>query len=156
MANPIIRQATVEDAEQLAAVYRSAYQENRRLGFPAKAESITADTVAKWIRAAHMFVGTVQGDVVGGVRLEAIDSDRLKLSRLGVHEEWKTQGIGSELVNVAEVWAGDAGYEIVRLTTPEDHPYLPNFYHDRGYEKTGNYPLEYRDYDEIIMEKQVR
>lgn len=155
MSNPRIRQASVEDAERLAAVYRNAYQENRRLGFPAKAESVTVDTVAEWIRAAHVFIGTVREDVVGGVRLEATDSDKVKLSRLGVHEEWKSQGIGSKLADFAEEWVRDAGYAIIWLTTPEEHPYLPEFYRDRGYETTGHYPLEYRDYNEIIMEKNV-
>ncbi|WP_254769117.1 GNAT family N-acetyltransferase [Salinilacihabitans rarus] len=156
MSKPSIRQASVEDAERLAAVYRNAYRENRRLGFPAKAESVTAGTVAEWIRTAHVLVATVRGEIVGGVRLQATDSDTVKLSRLGVHEEWKSQGIGSELMDFAEEWARDAGYAIVWLTTPEDHPHLPGFYRDRGYETTGHYPLEYRDYDEITMEKHVR
>ncbi|MFC4407592.1 GNAT family N-acetyltransferase [Haloarchaeobius iranensis] len=155
MAEPAIRAATVEDADTLAAVYRTAYRENRRLGFPAKAESATAETVTGWIREHHVLVATVDGEVVGGVRLSATDPDRVKLSRLAVHEDRKGEGIGSALVDAAEAWVRETGRETVWLTTPDEHPFLPEFYRSRGYEKTGDYPLEYRDYDEIRMEKPV-
>ena len=99
---------------------------------------------------------TDPGEIVGGVRLEATDPGRVKLSRLGVHEDWKGKGIGTALVDHAEAWARDAGHAVVWLTTPGDHPYLPDLYRRRGYERTGDYPLEYRNYDEIVMEKPLR
>ena len=155
-----VRRATAADAESLAGVYRSAYRENRELGFPAKAESATESEVASWIREHRMYVATVEEDdeetVVGGVRLEATDSDRVKLSRLGVHETWKGEGIGSKLVDYAEEAVREWGYDTVWLTTPENHPYLPELYRRRGYERTDTYPLEYREYDEIVMEKRLR
>lgn len=40
-----IGRATVGDAEELAAMYRSAYRENDRIAFPAKAGSADAETV---------------------------------------------------------------------------------------------------------------
>jgi len=155
-----VQGATVADADALAAVYRSACRESRRLGFPMKAESATAEQVADWIREHRVHVATVgegAGDevVVGGVRLAESDADRVKLSRLGVHEDWKGNEVGSRLLDHAEAAARDAGYDAVRLTTPEEHPHLPEFYRRRGYEKTGEYPLEYREYDEIVMEKRL-
>lgn len=151
-----IRRATPADAGELAGVYRNAYRENRRLGFPAKAESATEPEVAEWIREWRVYVATVEGTIVGGVRLEATGPDRVKLSRLGVHEDWKGEGVGSRLLARAEEAIRERGYDTVRLTTPEDHPYLPEFYRRRGYEETGPHPLEYRDYDEIVMEKRLR
>lgn len=156
MRTPKIRQATVEDATSLAVVYRSAYRENRELGFPASAGSVTSPTVADWIRESRLSVATIDGDIVGGVRLELEATDRAKLSRFGVDESHKGGGIGSELLDHAEKQASDRGYTTIWLTTPEDHPYLPAFYRRRGYEKTGEYPLEAREYDEIVMEKQLR
>ncbi|WP_327051965.1 GNAT family N-acetyltransferase [Halomicrococcus gelatinilyticus] len=150
-----IRQADVEDAEALTAVYRSAYQENRRLGFPAKAESVTPETVEEWIEADRVYVAEIEDELVGGVRLTKTDPERVKLSRLAVHEDWKGSGIGSGLVDHAESTVRTRGETTIWLTTPGEHPYLPGFYRSRGYEKTGNYPLEYRDYDEIVLEKQV-
>lgn len=156
MVETDIRRATVDDAEELADVYRSAYRENRRRGFPAKAGSATARTVSEWIRDSRIYVATVGDEIVGGVRLEVTSSDRVKLSRFGVHENWKREGIGSRLLDHAEERVREWGYETVWLTTPGEHPYLPDFYRRRGYERTRPYPLDYRDYDEIVMEKQVQ
>lgn len=151
-----VQRATEADAEPLAAVYRSAYRENRDLGFPAKAESATAEDVSSWIEAKEVLVARCDGRIVGGVRLEATDTDRMKLSRLGVHEDWKGNGVGSRLLERAEDVVTEWGYRRLWLTTPGDHPYLPDFYRSRDYEKTGTYPLDYRDYDEIILEKELR
>lgn len=151
-----IQQATVTDAEELADVYRSAYQENRRLGFPTKAESATARTITEWIEDSQVYVAMIGDEIVGGVRLDVTDSDCVKLSRLGVHEDWKGEGIGGNLLDHAEELAREWSHTAVWLTTPEDHPYLPDLYRCRGYKKTKPYPLEYRDYDEIVMEKRVR
>jgi GNAT superfamily N-acetyltransferase len=143
------------DAGQLARVYRSAYRENRELGFPAKAESITESEVADWIRDVRVYVARIDGDVVGGVRVKETEPERVKLSRLGVHEDRKGEGVGSRLLNHVEDVSRDEGYDAIWLTTPGEHPFLPDFYRSRGYEKTGEYPLEYRDYDEIVMEKDL-
>ena len=155
MSTVSIRRAGADDAEPLAAVYRSAYRENRRLGFPAKAESATPETVGEWIAEHEVHVATVDAEVVGGVRLEEVAPERVKLGRLAVRADCKGDGIGSRLLEHAECVARNHGYATVRLTTPEDHPYLPGFYRSHGYETTGKYPLEYREYDEVVMEKRV-
>lgn len=150
-----VRRAAVDDADALARVYRSAYRENRDLGFPAKAEFATKREVVDWVETSTVLVATVADAVVGGVRLEATGPDRAKLSRLGVHERRKGDGVGSELLDRAHEWLRDRGYDAVWLTTPGEHPYLPDLYRRRGYEVTGAYPLDYRDYDEVVMEKQL-
>ena len=155
MTDPQIRRAAAPDAAALAGVYRNAYLENRELGFPVKAESATEREVSEWIRENRVYVATADDDIVGGVRLEVTEPDRVKLSRLGVHGEWKQEGVGSRLVERAENAVRDCGHETVWLTTPEEHPYLPDFYRRRGYEEAGAYPLEYRSYDEIVMEKRL-
>lgn len=186
MSDVRIRRASADDAEELAAVYRSAYRENRELGFPAKAGSATPSEVADWIRDRRVYVAEIEDEIVGGVRLEAAeppetaerpeaterpesadqleagerpeatDSDCVKLSRLGVHESWKGEGVGSRLLDHAEDAVRYCGYEAIWLTTPGEHPYLPDLYRRRGYEKTGPYPLDFRQYDETVMEKQLR
>ena len=156
MTEPQIDRATVADADALARVYHDAYRENRELGFPAKAESVAPSEVATWIREHRVFVARVDDAVVGGVRLEETAPDRVKLSRLAVHGRWKGAGIGSRLLDRAERAAREGGYRDIWLTTPAEHPYLPALYRRRGYEETGPYPLEYREYDEIVMEKRLR
>ena len=155
-----VRVATEADAAGLASVYHSAYRENRRLGFPAKAESVTEAEVHAWIREHTVFVATNEDDqserdVVGGVRLEGTSDDVVKCSRLAVHEEYKGTGIGSRLLDCAETEVLERGEDTIRLTTPAEHPFLPDWYASRGYEVVGPYPLEYRDYDEVVMEKRL-
>ncbi len=160
-----MRSATEADAAALVGVYHSAYRENRELGFPMKAESVTEAEVREWIRDHTVLVadggderecGTRDGDgVVAGVRLEATGENRVKLSRLAVHDGEKGRGIGGTLVDRAEERTRERGYGTIWLTTPPDHPFLPDFYRDRGYEKTGEHPLEYREYDEIVLEKRL-
>lgn len=156
MSDLRVREAIAADAAALAQVYRSAYRENRDLGFPMKGESVTEGEVADWIREHRVYVAEVEGGVVGGVRLEETEPDRVKLSRLGVREDWKRNGVGSRLLAHAEDAARECGYATVWLTTPPEHPHLPAFYRSRGYEETGPHPLNYREYDEVVMEKRLR
>ena len=149
-----VREARPEDAAALSGVYRSAYAENRRLGFPATAESATAETVREWIREHRVSVAETVGTVVGGVRLER-GEESARLNRLAVHPGRQGEGIGSQLLARAEAVAREWGCGAVRLTTPPEHPSLLDFYRERGYEEVGPYPLEYRDYDEVVMEKRL-
>lgn len=155
MGEPTIRRATPADAAGLTAVYHDAYRENRELGFPAKAESVPRRTVADWIHSSRVYVAVAGRRVVGGVRLEVTDPDRLKLSRLAVRRDRQGEGIASALLDRAERAARDAGCGVIWLTTPPEHPFLPAIYRGRGYEQTDTYPLEYRDYDEIVMERRL-
>lgn len=150
-----VRTAAVEDADELAAVYRSAYWENHELGIPAKAGSATTEIVADWIRDYHVLVAEQDGEIVAGIRLESTGPTHTTVGRFGVREDRKGEGIGSQLLERAESTARDRGDETVRLTTPPEHPFLVEFYRERGYEKTGEHPLDYRDYDEIVMEKSL-
>jgi len=149
-----VREATPEDAAALAAVYRSAYARNRELGFPAKAESATAADIRELIAEAWLSVA-VDGEPVGGVRLEPTGDDRVKISRLAVRAERKGEGIGTALLDRAERAIRERGYGTAWLTTPPEHPFLADFYRDRGYEVVEEYPLAYRDYDEVVMEKSL-
>ncbi|MFC6736664.1 GNAT family N-acetyltransferase [Halolamina salina] len=157
MADVTIREAGVDDvdAAALADAYRDAYAANRELGFPAKAGSATPEQVIEWLREHRVFVAETEGEVVGGVRLERADAGTRKLSRLGVRERWKGEGIGSRLLERAERAARNAGAGTMRLTTPGEHPFLPEFYYAHGYEIVDDYPLDFPDYDEVVMEKSL-
>lgn len=153
MNGPHIRQATPQDAERLVDVYRSAYRENRELGFPAKAETATVEDIHEWLDGGRLYVAEIEQQVIGAVRIEETTPERLKISRFGVHDDWQGQGVGTVLLDHVEHLARAEDVESVWLTAPEDHPYLPALYRDRGYTKTEDYPLEYREYDEVVMEK---
>lgn len=151
-----IQRARRQDIEELVTVYRSAYRETRELGFPTKAANATAADLEAWLDDDWITSATLQGQLVGAVRITETSPERIKISRLGVHEDWQGKGIGSTLLDHVEATASQTGYESAWLTTPEGHPYLADFYRDRGYIRTRDYPLPYRDYDEIVMEKALR
>jgi len=150
------RLATVAVAAQLTAVYRSAFRENRRLGIPHIEERVSERQVANWIRQHTLYVAMNESDVIGGVRLDECDSDRVKLSRLAVHERWKQKGVGGQLLDYTESQARDSGYTTIWLKTPAAHPYLPEMYRQRGYDQTGTALGEQHEVDFVTMEKELR
>lgn len=151
----VIRSASQDDAEELSAVYRNAYRVNRKLGFPMTSESVTVAEVSEWIRTDHISVAIRGGDIVGGVRVQLEDSNRAKISRVAVHEAAKGNGIGTRLMLHAEELAKRKGCDVVWLTTPENHPFLPDWYRRLGYEKVGPHPLDLWEYNSIKLEKRL-
>jgi GNAT superfamily N-acetyltransferase len=77
----------------------------------------------------------------------------VKLSRVAVQDDWTGEGVGGALLDHVEAAAREEGHDVVWLTTPPGHPFLPDLYRGRGYEVTDEYPLSYRDYDEVVVEK---
>ncbi|WP_144901629.1 GNAT family N-acetyltransferase [Halobellus captivus] len=156
MSETHIERATIAVAEQLAEVYRSAYQENRRLGLPNEAESASERKIAELIRRNTVYVANKDGGVIGGVCLEETGEDRVELSRLAVHESWKGEGVGRQLLDYAEEQARCCGYATIWLITPEEHPYLPEMYRQRGYEDAETVSRENYDFEFLMMKKSVR
>ncbi|SFT03732.1 GNAT family N-acetyltransferase [Halostagnicola kamekurae] len=156
MSEPNVQRATAAVAEQLAEVYQSAYQENRRLGLPNnEAESVSKKRIAGLIRKSTVYVAKKGDDVIGGVCLENTDSDRVKLRRLAVHEDWKGEGVGRQLLDYAEEQAQYHGYATIWLITPKAHPYLPEMYRQRGYEDVETVSQENYDFEFLVMEKRM-
>ncbi|WP_290812304.1 GNAT family N-acetyltransferase [Halovivax sp.] len=118
-------------------------------------ESVTATEVGEWIRADHLSVAHSGDDVVGGIRLQRTDPHRAKVGRLGVHEAWKGNGIGTRLMRHAEDLADRRGCDVVWLTTPKKHPFLPDWYRRLGYEDAGPNPQELWEYESIRLEKRL-
>lgn len=97
-----IRQTTPQDAERLVDVYRSAYRENRERGFPAKAETATVDDIHEWLDDGRLYVAEIEHQVIGSVRIEETAPERVKISRLGVHDDWQGNGVGTALLDHVE------------------------------------------------------
>jgi predicted N-acetyltransferase YhbS len=148
-----IRRAKVEDAIEITNIYHDAYQENERLGFPASASTVKVKEVEKWISESNIFIALTNHEIVGAVRLAINDKmNKLVIGRLGVSSNWKGKGIASILMNYAENEALKLGWKTVTLTTPINHPYLPEMYRRRGYKDVGVRELE-GPYDEVVLEK---
>ena len=149
-----VRDATSDDVEALTTLYHDAYAETVVRGLPASAAWVEEETVAEWVREDHVLVAAVGEELVGAVRLTDHEGwDRPVLTRLGVASEWKRQGIGTRLMDEAESRAREDAWDRIRLTVARGHPYLVEWYRERGYEVVGLYELDDRPYDEHVMEK---
>lgn len=150
------RKAKVEDASDVARIYHDAYQENIKMGFPASAVTVETKEVENWIKNAYIFVSFANDEMVGAVRIMIKPEwDVLVLSRLGISSKWKGKGIASKLMDFAEQEAVNLGWDKIRLTTPINHPYLPNMYRRRGYKDIGVREFNDLPYDEVILEKEL-
>lgn len=104
-----------------------------------------------------MYVGLINDQIVGSVRLMVHPEWKLLvLSRLGVLSKWKGHGVASQLMLFAEKEAVSMGWDTLRLTTPINHPYLPEMYRRKGYKDVGIREFLDLPYDEVILEKKLK
>lgn len=159
-----IRRARPDDADAIAACYRSAYRVGAERGFPTRMTDIEADTVAEWLGADAVTLvaerdrstapdrSDTSPPIVGTVRLLE-ERSKPYLERLAVAESWQGRGLGRRLVDRIESLARDRGHECIQLTTYDDHPFLFNWYIARGYEPIEIHEKPERPYDYVTMER---
>ncbi|USZ70762.1 GNAT family N-acetyltransferase [Natronosalvus halobius] len=169
-----IRRATGADAPAIARLYRQAYASAAQLGYPSRMTEIDAETVAEWLeREAVTLVASANGaavdtgpaaaptsstastdedEFVGTVRLLE-ERDEPYLERLAVHPDWQGEGVATTLVDRVEELARDRGYDCIQLTTFDEHPFLLEWYRERGYEPTEHHESSRHDYAFVSMEK---
>jgi ribosomal protein S18 acetylase RimI-like enzyme len=153
-----IEKAQYDDAEILVEIYRDAYSENEKLGFPSSASQVKINEVQDWI--SNMIVITAEeagtSTIVGTVRLKYYeDWQCYVLSRLAVKSSSKGKGIAAKLMQYAETKLSEMSEKIVRLTVAQNHPYLVDMYKRKGYKIVGERILPDLSYDEFIMEKLI-
>lgn len=148
-----IRRATPADVQSLVRLYRRAYGENERRGFPSSMTGVEPATVREWLPTRRVFVATIDASVVGAVQLvPRPDWDIPELARLAVEPTHQRQGIGDRLLAFGERAARQDGHERLRLRTLEGHPVLGDWYRRRGYDRVGVEALPDRPFDAPILE----
>lgn len=73
------------------------------------------------------------------------DSRNLVVHRLAVHPHYQGKGIARKLMDFAEIFAKEQGYDSIRLDTFSQNSRNQKFYDNRGYQRTGEVYLSYRD-----------
>lgn len=73
------------------------------------------------------------------------DSKNLVVHRLAVHPSYQGKGIARKLMDFAEVFAKEQAYDSIRLDTFSQNDRNQKFYDTRGYQRTGEVYLSYRD-----------
>lgn len=92
-----------------------------------------------------------EGRLVGTVRLLE-ERDEPYLERLAVRPDRQGEGIASTLVDHIESDARERGYDCIQLTTFDEHPFLLEWYRERGYEPIKHHERPERSYDFVTME----
>ena len=135
-------------------------------------EWYTKDLVAEKIAHGHQFIAKKDGVAVGTVNLdtkhvgyylpeeiaqfEEPDAPALYIGALGVTPEYHNQGIGSEIMNLAEEYARKLGLQLIRFDCKAALDDLVRFYTTKGYAHVGDI-IDHSQNDALyyLMEKKL-
>jgi len=143
---PLIRPATLQDADALASCIDAAYAKyvHRLSGLPSVSDGCAEDI------ASHQVWVAVQGDVViAGLFLMPQDGF-MKLANLAVHPSHAGKGIGRRLIALSEAEAKRQGFGEMRLNTHVEMPENVQLYQHLGWVETS------RRGNTVYMTKQLR
>lgn len=130
-----IRNASVEDAEQIKAITLEAFVKYRELAdtdYPLAALNETDEDILNDIKNNLVLVAYINGKVVGSVRV-AVDGETAYLSRFGVSPEYQNLGVGKALMNLVDINMKVMGVKQIQLHTGAKIKSLITFYYGRGF-----------------------
>lgn len=121
MSDPAYRQATIDDAEAIAAIVNTVVEEPNPVGFDGPT---TPENVRTWLtrqgEAGAIFLCDLDDEAVGFSALD-FDTQEPDISVLGVWllPEHRRKGLGTSLAELALDFARDKGYKRIRGNLPE-------------------------------------
>lgn len=133
--NFIVRQAVISDAKDIYYINKTS------LGYDYALEKQKAKIQAVLNDSTQViFVAETNNKVVGYIHLvnyDVIYADNFKnCLGLAVDNDYKRNGIGSALLNQAEIWAKENGAAGIRLCSGVEREKAHQFYQSQGYEVT--------------------
>ena len=133
--NFIVRQAVITDAKDIYYINKTS------LGYDYDLEKQKAKIQAVLNDSTQViFVAETNNKVIGYIHLENYDviyADNFKnCLGLAVDNDYKRNGIGSALLNQAEIWAKENGAVGIRLCSGVEREKAHQFYQSQGYEVT--------------------
>ncbi len=131
----IVRQAIISDAKDIYYINKTS------LGYDYDLEKQKAKIQAVLNDSTQViFVAETNNKVVGYIHLvnyDVIYADNFKnCLGLAVDNDYKRNGIGSALLNQAEIWAKENGAVGIRLCSGVEREKAHQFYQSQGYEVT--------------------
>jgi GNAT superfamily N-acetyltransferase len=129
---PIIRRASLEDAEQIARL-------STQLGYPCTTEETRRRLATIQGHADHVvLVSEYDGSVIAWIHLLAhpslVADTPAEVAGLVVDESYRGHGVGQSLMAAAEQWAREQGCGSVRLRSNVKRSRAHIFYQRLGYE----------------------
>jgi len=160
-----IRRAREEDLTGLVGVIRQAIGDGTYVDAETVADVVDHEEVLLRHNELHsrvFFVATIEGDVVGWVNLTTEETAKLdhtaKLT-VGVLEQYRGHGIGSELLERGLEWAQDNELEKIYNSVPASNEAAIEFLKAHGWEieavREDHYKYDGEYIDEVMLATEV-
>jgi len=156
-----IRRAREEDLTGLVGVIRQAIGDGTYVDAETVADIVDHEEVLfrhNELQSRVFFVATVDGDVVGWVNINTHETEKLDHTAeltVGVLEEYRSHGIGSELLERGLEWAEKNGYEKIYNSVPDSNEAAIEFLKDHGWEveatREDHYKYDGEYLDEVML-----
>ncbi|MEY7848400.1 N-acetyltransferase family protein [Natrarchaeobius sp. A-rgal3] len=156
-----IRPARQEDLTGIVGAIRQVAQERTYIEAESVADEVDhEETLLRHneLESRMFFVATVDDEVVGWVHLHAPEVEKLSHTAeltVGVIEEYRGHGIGSQLLARGLQWAGANEYEKVYQSVPSTNEQAIAFLEEHGWTteavREDHYKLNGRYVDEVMM-----
>ncbi|WP_306055982.1 GNAT family N-acetyltransferase [Natronococcus wangiae] len=156
-----IRPARQEDLSGIVGAMRRVVEEMTYIEAETVADELDHEDVLlrhNEFESRMFFVATVDDDVVGWAHLHTPNLEKLSHTAeltVGVLEEYRGMGIGSQLLDRALEWVRSRGHEKVYQSVPSTNEDAIEFFEDRGWEiesvRENHYKLGDEYIDEVMM-----
>lgn len=132
----LLQQATPEDAEDILALTRLAFERYaREVRRPQNVAALheTLDDVLEDIRTKYVYVVRLDGDTVGSVRFHVPGEHIAYLSRFAMHPDVQNLGLGGLLLEKVKIECVHLGVRAITLHTASKMRSTVGFYLKNGY-----------------------
>ncbi|WP_246998118.1 GNAT family N-acetyltransferase [Halosolutus gelatinilyticus] len=156
-----IRAARQEDLAGIVGAMRQVVEEMTYIEAETVADELDHENVLlrhNEFESRMFFVATVDGEVVGWAHLHVPNLEKLTHTAeltVGILEEYRGMGIGSQLLDRALEWARASDHEKVYQSVPSTNEAAIEFFEDRDWEieavREDHYKLEDEYIDEVMM-----
>jgi GNAT superfamily N-acetyltransferase len=117
-------------------------------------ERTNAGEMAALVSAGEIAVATIDGELVGSIRVRDLDDETGEFGILAGDPSRRGVGIGTALIAFAESVARERGRRAMRLEllVPRERPHPSKVFLDAWYGRIGYRPIEKRSVDEAHPE----
>ena len=133
-----LRRAKANDAEAITTVINAAFRLAE--SFLVDRDRVDQELVHSLLKKGTFLVADDNGAVQGCVYVE-LQGERAYLGLLSVDPQHQKSGLGSKLMDAAEIFCAGEGALFADLRIVSVRRELPSFYQHRGYIATGTSPF---------------
>ncbi len=158
-----IRRATEDDLSGLVDAIREALADRAYIEGETVADIVESEDVLlrhNDVQKRVFFVATVGGDVIGWIHLNAPNIEMLEHTgelTLGIIDEYRGHGIGTELHDRGVDWALENGFEKLYNSVPSSNDDAIEFLEHHGWEteavRERHYKIDGEYVDEVMLSK---